>query len=117
MNWKKEIPVDNSMVVPYNPFLLKKYRCHINVEYCASIKNLKYIFHYIYKGNDRAYRITKTNASKNTNKNEVNHGIYDELRTFIDEKYLSPMKAARRLEAFALTICGRSHGVIVLRVL
>lgn len=28
---------DNSMVVPYNPYLLKKYNCHINVECCSSV--------------------------------------------------------------------------------
>ena len=33
----KVIPVDNSMVVPYNRFLLLKYNCHINIEYCASV--------------------------------------------------------------------------------
>ena len=41
------IPVDNRMVVPYNRFLLKKYKCHINVKYCASIHSIKYMFDYI----------------------------------------------------------------------
>ncbi|XP_058807160.1 uncharacterized protein LOC131673286 [Phymastichus coffea] len=36
----KIIETDNSMVVPYNAFLLRKYRCHINVEYCASIESV-----------------------------------------------------------------------------
>ena len=43
------------MVVPYNKFLLKKYKCHINVEYCYSIQSIKYIFDYIHKGGDLAY--------------------------------------------------------------
>ena len=38
------ISVDNTMVVPYNKFLLMKYKCHINVEYCASIHSIKYMF-------------------------------------------------------------------------
>ena len=29
---KKIIEVDNRWVVPYNPYLTKKYNCHINVE-------------------------------------------------------------------------------------
>ena len=32
--------VDNRWVVPYNPWLLLKYDCHINVEVCSSIKSM-----------------------------------------------------------------------------
>ena len=32
-----------------------KYRCHINVEYCGSIKAIQYLYKYIYKGTDQAY--------------------------------------------------------------
>ncbi|XP_073424135.1 LOW QUALITY PROTEIN: uncharacterized protein [Dendrobates tinctorius] len=46
--------IDNSWVVPYNPFLLTKYKCHINVEICASIQGVKYLFKYVYKGHDKA---------------------------------------------------------------
>src|SRR5882762_6866879 len=45
---------DNHSVVPYNPFLSARYNCHINVEICASVKAIKYIHKYIYKGHDRA---------------------------------------------------------------
>ena len=47
-----EVTIDNRNVVPYNPWLLPKYRAHINVEYCASIIAVKYL--YIYKGPDQA---------------------------------------------------------------
>ena len=50
----KIILVDNSMVVPYNSFLLLKYKCHINIEYCASVQSIKYIFDYIHIGGDKA---------------------------------------------------------------
>ena len=63
---KKIIPVDNSMVVPYNKFLLEKYKCHINVEYCASIQSIKYIFDYIHKGSDRAFCALKKMMNKKT---------------------------------------------------
>jgi hypothetical protein len=29
-----------------------EFNCHINLEVCASIKSVKYIHKYIYKGND-----------------------------------------------------------------
>ncbi|CAL8991776.1 unnamed protein product [Prunus brigantina] len=47
------IMVDNSWVIPYNPWLLLRYDCHINVEICASIKSVKYLYKYVYKGPDR----------------------------------------------------------------
>lgn len=46
--------LDNRWVVPYNPGLLMLYNCHINVEACSSIKAVKYLFKYVYKGHDRA---------------------------------------------------------------
>ncbi len=55
--------VDNRWVVPYNPALLKHFNCHINVEYCGSIRAIKYIYKYIYKGYDRAVVSTITKSS------------------------------------------------------
>jgi len=45
---------DNPWVVSYNPYLTWRYQAHINVEVCASIQAIKYIYKYIYKGSDRA---------------------------------------------------------------
>jgi hypothetical protein len=40
----------NRWIVPYSCYLIWTYRCHINVECIASIKAIKYIYKYIYKG-------------------------------------------------------------------
>jgi hypothetical protein len=42
--------LDDRHVVAYNPFLLLKYHCHINIEYCFGQKSCKYIFKYFLKG-------------------------------------------------------------------
>jgi hypothetical protein len=49
-----EHEIDNRWIVPYNPYLLLKYNCHINVEVCASVKSFKYLYKYIFKGHDVA---------------------------------------------------------------
>ena len=45
---------DNRWVLLYNPGLLMTLNCHINVEICSSIKVIKYLYKYIYKGHDVA---------------------------------------------------------------
>ena len=50
----KGVELDNRFVVPYNPDLSKKYNAHINLEICNSVKAVKYIYKYVYKGHDRA---------------------------------------------------------------
>lgn len=44
----------NQHVVPYNEYLLYKYRSHINVEVVSSLAVVKYLFKYLFKGLDRA---------------------------------------------------------------
>lgn len=101
----QNVHLNNSMVVPYSPILLKHYECHINVEYCAHISGMKYIFKYLTKGPDRAFLKLQ---------NENDEQVTDELKQYIDARYVSPAEAAWRLEEFS--ICGRSHAVVRLQV-
>ena len=48
-----KLEVDNSWVVPYSPFLLLTFDCHINVEVTSGIESVKYLYKYVYKGTDR----------------------------------------------------------------
>jgi hypothetical protein len=76
---------DNRRVVPHNPYLLAKYNCHINVEVCASIKAVKYIHKYIYKGPDRA---------------TLEVGNLDEIKQYIDSRYIGPVEACWHILEF-----------------
>ena len=60
--------VDNRWIVPYSPLLLKIFKAHINIEFCNSIKSIKYVCKYINKGSDAAiFTLQKENIG-----NEVN---------------------------------------------
>ena len=83
---------DNRWVVPYNPMLLKKYKCHLNVEICTSIKAVKYLYKYTYKGPDRA-----------------NMEIVNEVTDFLDARYATAPEACWRL--FEYPTHARSHVV------
>ena len=36
--------VDSRWIVPYNPYLLRKYQTHLNVQTACSVKSVKYIY-------------------------------------------------------------------------
>jgi hypothetical protein len=78
---------DNRSVVPHSPYLLTKYNCHINVEVCASIKAIKYIHKYIYKGPDRATL-------------EISGGNIDEIKQYVDSRYIGPIEACWHILEF-----------------
>ena len=88
-NWCE---MDNRNVIPYNAFLLKTLNCHINVEYCSSIKSIQYLFKYKYKGNDQ--------ANMQIIQEQQNH---DEVECFLNTRYVSSMEATWRI--FNFDIC------------
>ncbi|EEC75772.1 hypothetical protein OsI_12678 [Oryza sativa Indica Group] len=91
--WRVKIrgaELDNRWVVPYNPGLLMRYNCHINVEACASIKSVKYLYKYVYKGHDCASFSVDPSG-------EIN-----EIQQYRNARYVTPPEAIYRMLGFPL---------------
>lgn len=80
--------LDNRWVVPYNPVLLKTFNSHINIEYCNSVKSIKYVCKYINKGSDQA-----TFALENKK---------DEVKIYESGRYISSTEAVWRILGFLI---------------
>ena len=86
---KNGIVFDNHYVVPHPQELLVKFDCHINLEVCASIKAVKYIHKYIYKGPDHATAIQTD-------------GPQDEIHSYLDARYISSTQACHNIFEFPM---------------
>ncbi|KAG5544393.1 hypothetical protein RHGRI_016971 [Rhododendron griersonianum] len=76
--------LDNRWVVPYNPYLLAMFDCHINIEVCFTIKAVKYLYKYIYKGHDKIiYRLVTSKFPQDV----------DEIQQFQAARWISPPEA------------------------
>ncbi|KAH8975910.1 hypothetical protein BDL97_01G184800 [Sphagnum fallax] len=91
------IELDNRWVVPHNVYLSTKYDVHINVEVCNSIREIKYLFKYVYKGHDHA---TVEISRHSNNATEGNVVEVDEIKKYIDCCYVSTSEAAWRIFKF-----------------
>ncbi|KAH7716721.1 Protein F59H6.5 [Aphelenchoides avenae] len=94
----------NGFVVPYNPELLLEFNCHTNVELCGGIRFVNYVYKYIHKQLDSAHLEVIAEGTLNA----------DEIKRYIDCRYVSPQEAVWRL--FEKAVHGRSHSVFVLHV-
>ena len=92
---KEWMDIDNRWIIPYNPYLLKKYQAHINVEICSSIMAIKYLYKYIYKGPDKASFRLLAKKPKITN-------IRNEIERFYDAFYISGSEACWKLFMFKM---------------
>lgn len=89
--------VDNRWVVPYSPLLSKTYKAHINVEYCTSVKSIKYICKYVCKGCDMAVFGIQPKA-KDTNA----PAHVDEIANYQAGRYISSNEAVWRILSFPM---------------
>ena len=95
--------IDNSWVIPYNPYLSKRFNCHINVECCTSPKAAKYLYKYVTKGNDRARVAT-----------EVEGEPRDEITEYQDLRSVRSSEATWHI--MGLSITERYPSVMALRI-
>ncbi|XP_072077842.1 uncharacterized protein [Arachis hypogaea] len=86
----QNVTIDYRWVVSYNPWLLLKYDCHINVEICSSIKSIKYLYKYCYKGPDCVAMEVHRSSH------------YDEVKQFIDARWIAAPEACWRIFKFNL---------------
>ena len=84
----RRVTRDNRHVATYNGYLLKKFKCHINVEYVGRIGPVKYLYKYIYKGHDCAsIKIVENQRSL----------IYNEADTYVEGRCITPPEACWQL--------------------
>ncbi|XP_021732628.1 uncharacterized protein LOC110699422 [Chenopodium quinoa] len=84
--------LNNEWVIPYNPYLSMLFDCHINVEACSTIKAVKYLYKYVYKGYDRiSYNVRPADDDS-----------VDEIELYQLGRWVSPCKAAWRIFGFDL---------------
>ena len=79
----KDHNIDNRWIVPYPRFWLWKFCCHINMECLLSVKAIKYIYKYVYKGHDHATMEFGT--------------CQDEIKLYLDSRYVSAHEGVWRL--------------------
>ena len=79
---------DNRHVVPHNAYLTVKYECHINVEVCASVKAVKYIHKYIFKGYDSTTLLVSNER--------------DEVKEYLDSRYISAIESCWHIFEFSM---------------
>ncbi len=88
INRNTEVTLDNQWVVPYNPYLSKKYQAHINVEVCGGVQAVKYIHGYVYKGEGSITLHVSWNP--------------DEMVTYLTARYIGSVQAAWGISAFLI---------------
>jgi hypothetical protein len=91
-NQNRDFEIDNKWVVPYTPLLSKMFKAHINVEYCNSVKAIKYICKYVNKGSEMAvFGLRNVNTA-------------DEITQYQVGRYVSSNEAVWRILNFSIHV-------------
>lgn len=123
--------MDDRRVIPYNPYLLLKYGCHINVEYVFGQKACKYIFKYLLKGNissvlsldiiasgfEKGYvKVAQPKKGQKNRSGDYTNDTYDydEISATFKVRYMTALEAYLRLHSYK--IVQMSHQIYTLSV-
>ena len=88
----RDVTIHDGFIVPYNPYLLLKYDCHINVEVCTSRRVIAYLYKYIFKGQTlQNVRVVPQ------------HLIQDEIEDYATKRVLGATDACWRMLGFPVT--------------
>lgn len=83
-----DVEISNQWVVPYNPYLLMMFDCHICVDIVTASSCVKYLFKYVHKGADMARaRIS---------------GVSSEIEQYRKTRYVSAAEATWRIMGYDL---------------
>ncbi|XP_021765519.1 uncharacterized protein LOC110730050 [Chenopodium quinoa] len=94
--------VDNRWVVPYNRDLCVKYNAHINAERVATRSVVKYLYKYVTKGQDRATIVIENNSTTRRGQEVQQGNRVDEIKQYLDCRYVSAIEACWRIFEFDL---------------
>ena len=98
---KGNITLNNSFVVPHNLQILKKYKAHVNVEWCNKSSAIKYLFKYITKGVDRATFLIQKDGEQIPKEQESTSGKpRNEINDYLEGRYLSACESMWRIFMF-----------------
>ncbi|GJT50117.1 ATP-dependent DNA helicase PIF1-like protein [Tanacetum coccineum] len=97
---KGKFTYNNKHVVPHNRYLLLKYHAHINFEWCNRSKVIKYLFKYLNKGPDRVTISIQENVKASANGASDQIMVVDEIKNYLNCRFLSPCEAVWRLFLF-----------------
>nr|XP_027108929.1 uncharacterized protein LOC113728764 [Coffea arabica] len=92
---------DNRWVVPYNPYLLAKFNCHLNMEICSTVKEVKYMYKYIYKGHDKIHFVLNSQDSNELNSDGHVCAI-DEIKDYQSARWVCAVEGIWRIYRFLL---------------
>ncbi|KAJ9183289.1 hypothetical protein P3X46_007166, partial [Hevea brasiliensis] len=111
--FKNEIVIEDNGFISYkrrdnNNYVVRdgiktlcvKYQAHINVEICSQSMLIKYLFKYLTKGLDRIRMVIEENII--INDSETSYRQIDEIKAYLNCRYICPHEAAWRIFAFPL---------------